>query len=134
MGEPKTCDEIEAQLWWWRGRAVAHPRRGGHSAYDGDTLWLEMDHGFHGFARRDTRLARIDAPEIQGATRPEGLRSRDRLRELCPVGREVYLRTFREQGKYGRFIADVYIVDEGGGLCCVNDMLVTEGLAVYREY
>jgi endonuclease YncB( thermonuclease family) len=60
--------------------------------------------------------------------------SKDRLTELLPVGTNVYMRTYKDSGKYGRYIADIYIPQEDGTLICVNDMMVEEGLAIYQDY
>jgi micrococcal nuclease len=131
---PKTNTDMTELLWWWRGRIAAHPGRGGHSAYDGDTLMLEIDRGFNDVSLRDTRLARLNAPELKGPSRDRGLRARDRLRELCPVGTRVYVRTYKDKDKYGRYLADLYVVDAEGSLRCINDQLIAEGVADPAEY
>ncbi|MBL4640178.1 MAG: hypothetical protein JKX86_00045 [Verrucomicrobiales bacterium] len=61
-----------------------------------------MDLGFKVVVRGEKiRLARINAPEIRGASRKAGLVARDFLRELI-LDREVLLQTIRDKrGKYG---------------------------------
>lgn len=131
---PTTVAEILEHLYWYKATVIPHPKRGGESAYDGDTIYLELDPGFNRAWREDTRVARIDAPELRGDEKADGLVARKRLRELCPVGTVVYVRTFKDKGKYGRYVADIYLPDEEGAVRCVNDVLVQEGLAEYKEY
>jgi len=102
--------------------------------YDGDTITVELDLGFHTTRTESLRLSRINAPEIRGDEREEGLKSRDWLRATLYTamkeGKEVVVETFKDKkGKYGRYIAEVYI--DGSN---VNSQLVTEGLAVFKEY
>ena len=79
--------------------------------YDGDTCTAKVDLGFSITFEIKLRLANIDTPEIRGEERPEGLRVRDLVREMI-LGKEVIIETFRDTtGKYGRYIADIYIDD-----------------------
>ena len=98
--------------------------------YDGDTITVDIDLGFHIWMKSEkVRLYRINAPEIRGKQRPEGLKSRDWLREKI-LNKRVLLVTYKDKkGKYGRWLADIYLDD-----ICLNDQLVKEGLAVYKEY
>jgi len=97
--------------------------------YDGDTVTAVIDLGFGVSKIEKLRLGRIDAPEIRGEERPDGLISRDRLREKI-LDKEVVIKTEKDKkGKYGRYIADIIIGEDN-----INDWLVTEGLAIYREY
>lgn len=103
------------------------------SVYDGDTITAEVDLGFKINFTEKFRLARINTPEIRGEERPDGLISRDRLRELV-LEKEAYIKTYKDKkGKYGRYLADLYI-EVDGSLTCLNDLLVNEGLAEYKEY
>lgn len=101
------------------------------SIYDADSLRVTLDLGLDiKYERFNIRLARINAPEIRGEERPAGLIARDRLRELI-LNKEVIIHTFKDKkGKYGRYIADI-ILPNGA---IVNDILVAEGHAVYRDY
>lgn len=129
-----TVAEIEECLYWYRATVIPHPKRGGESVYDADTLYLELDPGFNRAWREDTRVARIDAPELRGKERQEGLRARDWLREALPVGAVIYVRTWKDKGKFGRYVAELYLPREDGTVICLNDVLVAEGLAEYKEY
>ena len=98
--------------------------------YDGDTITVEIDLGF-GISKIDSfRLADLDAPEVRGEERPEGLISRDYLRERLDTTLDIKIRTLKDkQGKYGRYIAELFI-DEVN----INDELVKTGLAEERHY
>jgi micrococcal nuclease len=96
--------------------------------YDGDTITVDVELGFTIHKEEKLRLARIDAPELRGEERPQGLISRDALRELLD-GEEI---TFKDEGKgkYGRTIAEVYVQDTIN----VSDWMVRNGYAVYKQY
>jgi len=98
--------------------------------YDGDTITVDVDLGFHLWMKAEKfRLIRINTPEVRGAERLEGLKSRDWLREQI-LGKRVRLATYRDKkGKYGRWLANVYL-----GEVCLNDELVKQGLAEYKDY
>jgi micrococcal nuclease len=96
------------------------------SAYDGDTVTLDVDVGFEVRHRIRCRLYGIDTPELRGIERPEGLAARDWLRERLPVGTELTLRTIRDRtGKYGRYLAELWHNGEN-----INQELIEAGHAV----
>ncbi len=97
--------------------------------YDGDTITVDIDLGLHVAATGiKVRLNRINAPEMRGDDAEQGQRSRDWLRRQR-LGKEVVLSTQKDKkGKYGRYLVEVY---HGGNN--INDRLVTEGLAEYKE-
>ena len=102
------------------------------SVYDGDTLRADVDLGFFTWVKNEQfRLARINTPEVRGDTREDGLRSRDRLRELV-LDQDIVIET-EKKGKFGRYIAEIFL-DTEDGLVNVNDRLVDEGLAEWAEY
>ena len=98
--------------------------------YDGDTVTADIDMGLKIWAHGEKlRLSRINTPEIRGDEREQGLVSRDWLREQL-LNKEVLIQTAKDKkGKYGRYLAEIYL----DGIN-INDLLVTEGLAEYREY
>lgn len=98
--------------------------------YDGDTVTADIDLGFHTWIHGEKlRLYGIDAPEMRGEERPQGIRSRDWLRNRI-LGKEVLIHTIQDRkGKYGRYLAETYL--DGSK---INDELVSNGMAVYREY
>lgn len=102
--------------------------------YDGDTITVIIDLGFSVTTKQILRLANINTPEIRGVERPEGLISRDYLRDrlnrAVASGQVITAVTIKDKtGKYGRYIAEIFV--DG---VSINDELVTEGFAEYKEY
>lgn len=95
------------------------------SIYDGDTFTVSIDLGFKVWMRNQKiRLFGVNTPEIRGVERPDGLRVRDEMRALLPVGAEVTLQSIRDKsGKYGRWLGRIH-KDDG---TCINDMLIAQG-------
>ncbi len=118
---------MEAGLY--RYRAVIR------KVYDGDTCTVDIDLGLGSWIHgAKLRFYRINAPEVRGTERPAGLRSRDFLRSQIQ-GKEVVLQTIKDKkGKYGRYLADIWLKDESGNWTNVNDLLVQRGYAVYKDY
>ncbi len=104
------------------------------SVYDGDTCTVDIDLGLKTWVRGEKiRLIRINAPEVKGKTRKEGLRSRDFLREII-LDKEIIIGTFKDKkGKYGRYLGEIWLPKDGEFLN-VNDFLVEQGYAEYKEY
>ena len=98
--------------------------------YDGDTITVRVDLGFHTHRIERLRLARIDAWEVRGEERPAGLVARDWLRSQI-LGRDVIVQTIKDKtGKYGRYIAEVFTLDCEN----LNDLIVSNGHARYQDY
>lgn len=103
------------------------------SVYDGDTITVSVDLGFHITQTMSVRLARINSPEVRGSSSTEGLEARDYLRSIL-LGKKVTLVTYKDgKEKYGRYLADVYL-GEPRVFNCVNDMMVAKGFAQLKEY
>ena len=103
------------------------------SVYDGDTITVSVDMGFHITQTMSVRLARINSPEVRGGSSTEGLEARDYLRSIL-LGKKVTLVTYKDgKEKYGRYLADIYL-GEPRVFNCVNDMMVAKGFAQLREY
>lgn len=102
--------------------------------YDGDSITVDIDLGINVWVRNQKiRLANINAPEVRGVERPDGLKSRDWLRELI-LNEEIILKTIKDKkGKYGRWLGEVWL-DEGTEYANVNMLLVTNGFAEEVEY
>ena len=103
--------------------------------YDGDTITTDIDLGMHAWIHDEKiRLARINTPELRGDEREQGLRSRDYLRELID-GKEIFLQTIKDdKGKYGRYIAEIWLEQTPNEWVNVNDLLVEQGYAQYVTY
>lgn len=96
------------------------------AVYDGDTVTANIDLGFHVWLdNQKIRLLGIDAPELRGQERPQGLRSRNALARRI-LGQQVMIETRRDQQeKYGRWLGTILLNGEN-----INQWLLDEGLAV----
>ncbi len=96
--------------------------------YDGDTITVDFDLGFGILIRKQKiRLLGINTPEVRGPEKPQGIISRDALRQRI-LGKVVTIKTSKDKkGKYGRWLGEVYVEDEN-----INQWLINEGYA--REY
>ncbi len=105
------------------------------SVYDGDTITVDIDLGLKTFIKGEKiRLYGINAPELRGAERPEGLKSRDFLREVI-LNKNIFIRTFKDKKeKYGRYLGEIHLPDKKGKFINVNELLVKKGFAVYASY
>lgn len=92
---------------------------------DGDSVRADIDLGFGVIlSNQSVRLIRIDAPEIRGKERPEGLKSKEALKKRVE-GKWIYIKSSKDKkGKYGRWLAELWDDDT-----CINDWLISEGLA-----
>lgn len=98
---------------------------------DGDTVQVSIDLGFHTWRKGETlRLARIDAPEARGTTKPAGDASTAFLRGLLAGCTSLIVETIKDQrDSFRRYIAELYC--DGANL---NDLMVANNHAVYRDY
>ena len=96
---------------------------------DGDTVDVTLDLGFNILYNSRIRLLGIDTPEsrtIDLEEKARGLAAKDRVKELCPVGSSVILKTTKDgRGKFGRILGEIFVGDIN-----VNQQLVSEGHAV----
>jgi len=105
------------------------------SVYDGDTCRADIDLGLHTWIHNEPlRLMRINAPERRGAEKEQGIESGNFLRELIN-GKEVIIESYKDKsGKYGRYLVEIWLPKEEGGYINVNDFMVENGYAVYKDY
>lgn len=105
------------------------------AVYDGDTCTVDIDLGMFTWIRGEKlRLCRINAPELRGPERPTGIPARDHLRKLI-LGKNVILQTIKDcKGKYGRYLAEIWIEKKGAKPLNVNDAMVAAGHARYQKY
>ena len=98
---------------------------------DGDTVDVTLDLGFDIMYNNRIRLYGINTPESRTRDLEEkerGLAAKDRVKELCPVGSKITLRTTKDgRGKFGRILGEIFIP---GVVQSVNQLLVEEGHAV----
>ena len=85
---------------------------------DGDTVDVDVDLGWdtHVCGKRGRiRLYGIDAPESRTRDKEEkkyGLLAKKFVEEFMPVGTVVTLRTYKDTGKYGRYLGDFKVYDK----------------------
>ena len=105
--------------YWYKAKYV--------KAYDGDTVTLDIDLGFFTWIKDQTfRLYGIDTPELRGDERVKGLEARDYVRSRLEKATAIYVKTYKDtKGKYGRWLADIYIDGEN-----LNHTLIGLGYAV----
>ena len=98
---------------------------------DGDTVDVTLDLGFDILYNNRIRLYGINTPESRTRDLEEkerGVAAKDRVKELCPVGSKITLRTTKDgRGKFGRILGEIFIP---GVVQSVNQLLVEEGHAV----
>lgn len=101
------------------------------SIYDADTIRVDIDLGFGTCIHNEPiRLMGINAPEIRGEERPQGLESKAWLEERIQPGDKIVIQTVKDtKGKYGRYLAWVYVGDVN-----INELMVEQGYAVKAEY
>lgn len=101
--------------------------------YDGDTITVDIDLGLETWIRGvKVRLFGIDTPEVRGPERPDGLISRDWLRERI-LGKVIIIRTHKDKrGKYGRWLGTLF--SHEAEQLSLNDQMVNLGLAEARTY
>lgn len=103
------------------------------SIYDGDTMKVIVDAGFGIYTKQTLRLYGINAPEMRGSNKVNGKITRDWLREKVYSAMDnegIVIKTMKDKtGKYGRLLAEVYIVGE---VTSLNEQMVEQNLA--EEY
>ena len=102
---------------------------------DGDTVDVDIDLGFGVWMHKErVRMMGIDTPESRTRDTVEkafGLASKNRLKELLPIGSIQVLKTEIDKsgedkkGKFGRILGDFLIDDKRA-----TDILIEEGHAV----
>lgn len=102
---------------------------------DGDTVDIDIDLGFGMWMHKErVRMMGIDTPESRTRDKVEkvfGLASKNRLKELLPIGSTQILKTEIDKsgedakGKFGRILGDFLIEGERA-----SEILIEEGHAV----
>ncbi len=94
---------------------------------DADTLDIAVDLGFHMQFTDRFRLFGVDAFEVRGSEREKGLRAKQAVIEVVAVNQgRCRIETLKdERGKYGRWLAVVYLSTIGS----LNSWLITTGHA-----
>ena len=102
---------------------------------DGDTIDVDIDLGFYMTARIRLRIGRIDAWEVRGEERIKGKIAKQWLIDLLNKHNNEVIVETSKTGKYGRWIAEIYVGEYGTGTeINVNEALVKNGHATYTDY
>ena len=98
--------------------------------YDGDTFDFAVDLGFSITVKEKIRLYGINTPEIKGVEKVKGNEVKEYVEGLI-LGSEVFIQVYKK-GKYGRYVADVWIDEKGNGKFETNltDLLLEKGYGV----
>lgn len=107
-----------------------------HSVTDGDTLRLTFPNDDWYY---NTRIVGIQAPEMDGPFTEEecyGPEASEFLRELLPVGTEVYAQQdISDEDRNGRLLRHIFLIDvDSGDAYLVSEVLVLGGFAEARPY
>ncbi len=116
---------------------------------DGDTLEIDIDLGLSVWVRQEKiRLYGINTPEIFGVKKGslewiEGNKASEFAKSIVRENDEIRIETIKDKKeKYGRYLALVYVktsdnsitdlpeIRKIGSFYCLNDILVSKGLAV----
>ena len=105
---------------------------------DGDTVELLIDLGFNTLTQQKIRLRAIDAPEIRGPEREEGLKSKTYLEYLLNNNdvEQLYVETVKDkQGKYGRYLCTISAKKKDASIeVLINNQMVIDGYAEWSKY
>lgn len=95
---------------------------------DGDTFDAMVDLGFESFQRKRFRVYGIDTPE-RGSDRWAA--AKEDLHKLLLRGNNLRIATFKDRkDKYGRYVADVVILNKDGYPAWLSDEMLKLGNAV----
>ncbi len=104
---------------------------------DGDTMDIVIDLGFKITTNQRIRLEGINTPETYNVKRTseeyrKGLAAKEFVvQRVAANNNEAIVETAKDTGKYGRYIATVWLADNSISL---NDELVEKGFAVRVSY
>ena len=97
--------------------------------YDGDTITVTVDLGLGVYKTETIRLYGLNAPEVRGAEKSEGIKSRDVLRKMI-LNKTVTLYTLKDKrGKYGRLLGIIHYDGKN-----INKWLIDNGYAEAKDY
>jgi len=106
---------------------------------DGDTVIMKVDVGFHVTVKERFRLSSIDTAEIyrprNAKEKAHGLKAKA-LVEKYLLGKKVLVKTKKNTGKFGRWIATIYPLDKKGepALESMSVVLKAAGMEKRKKY
>jgi len=94
--------DVSTKPYWYKASVTR--------IYDADTIWVDLFLGLDVvLAKVSLRLAGIDAWELRGSERKEGLKAKAVLLEILKE-KEIIVQTIKDRtGKYGRYLAKIYL-------------------------
>jgi len=102
---------------------------------DGDTVDVNLSLGFDVSVKQRLRLYGINAPETHGVKKTSdeyqrGMAATEFLEEMIG-NKEVLVHTHKDEtGKFGRYLAEIYVVNRLGGRVDINKAMINNGYAV----
>lgn len=97
---------------------------------DGDTIVVDIDLGFNVVLHKQhIRLYNIEAPEVRGEEREQGLVSKAALENMIPPGSTVYIQTYKGRS-FNRWIAEIWNEDQTTN---INESMVQIGAATRSQ-
>lgn len=97
---------------------------------DGDTIRVVCDLGMRTGRETSIRILAYNAPELfSGNDRENGAAARGYLETIVPVGTQVYLKTQKDRTTFDRYLADVWIEQEGH-LVSIADLMLAGGYGI----
>ncbi|OGX08829.1 MAG: hypothetical protein A2Z88_09455 [Omnitrophica WOR_2 bacterium GWA2_47_8] len=97
---------------------------------DGDTLKVRMDLGYDDSCRQVLRLRGIDCPEMDTK---EGQEAKACVQSYIKEAQMIIVRSSKSD-KYDRYLADIFIPQEGKDEIFLNNLLLVRGYAVRWKY
>jgi len=129
------------EKYWYSARVI--------NIVDGDTADILLALGCDVYIQQRCRLHGINTPETYGVSKssPEYKRGKKATEFLEGLigGKEVLVHTYKDKtGKYGRYLVDIYLLDEDEikqinngvrieGKDSVNDIMIEKGHAVQYD-
>lgn len=97
---------------------------------DGDTIDATFHLGLNTERKERLRVFGINAWETRGEEREKGLIAKREAKEILPEGKKIVVHTLGDdKGKYGRYLAIIYVDGEQ-----FNSWVVEQGHGKYQEY
>jgi len=89
---------------------------------------VDLDLGCHVWIHRRLRFLEVNAWETRGDERDRGLAAKAFVEQAIETADRVIVQTEMDaEGKYGRLLAWVHLVDADGSSTCINKALIAEG-------
>jgi endonuclease YncB( thermonuclease family) len=104
--------------------------------YDGDTITFDIDAGFSLWIKDAViRLLGVDCAEMRGENKNAGIAAQTFVQLQLMTAKEIRLSTVKDEKKdsFGRYLADVYYLDENSNWNWLNHRIVESNLGTWRK-